>query len=245
MLGSGNSTTSVLAVQPPPQVDAPRRQARGAFDFLFRPIAPKAWNALLYCCGGAAAACVGAYLLVPSVSELAVFASLMFFTSGPFSTFLPAASEPILVAFGKLHPPLLLASLGVVGIALAEWVNYRVFAAVLHAPRLKSVRDARLMRWATTCFNVQPFWTAAFCAFTPFPFWMARTCAVVAHYPLDRFTMATVLGRFPRIWLIALVGSALPFTSRQIAVGGVIAVMVLASLAARRARRAHTSGGLQ
>jgi hypothetical protein len=104
MLGSGNSTTSVLAVQPPPQVDAPRRQARGAFDFLFRPIAPKAWNALLYCCGGAAAACVGAYLLVPSVSELAVFASLMFFTSGPFSTFLPAASEPILVAFGKLHP---------------------------------------------------------------------------------------------------------------------------------------------
>jgi membrane protein YqaA with SNARE-associated domain len=245
MLSSGRVSDSALVLASASAVKTGKRLIYRALGFLGRPIAPKSWNALLYCCGGAATVCLLSYALFPAASELVVFLSLMFFTSAPCSTFVPAASEPILMVFGKLHPPLLLASVGIGGIALAEWVNYRVFGAVLDAPRLRSLRDARLMRRATTSFNVLPFWTTAFCAFTPFPFWIVRTCAVVARYPFERFALATVLGRFPRIFLIALLGSALPITGPQIALGGGALVAILASLAVRSTRRVALSGGLQ
>lgn len=245
MRSSGHLPAVAPMLASAPSMRSRQRRLQRVLSFLGRPIAPPSWNSMLYCCGGAAVMCLLSYALFPEVSELVVFASLMFFTSSPCSTFLPAASEPILMVFAKLHPPLLLAGVGVSGIALAEWVNYRVFGAVLHAPRLAAVREAHLMRQATKWFNLLPFWTTAVCALSPFPFWIARTCAVVARYPLTRFALATVLGRFPRIFLIALLGSALPFSGPQIALGGGAFVAVLALLAVRRARRAALSGGLQ
>jgi uncharacterized membrane protein YdjX (TVP38/TMEM64 family) len=98
------------------------------------------------------------------------------------------------------------------------------------------------MRRAVRWFGVQPFWTVVLCAFTPIPFWMARTCAVVVHYPLARFALATVIGRFPRMYLWALLGSAVPFSVPQIAITGAIVVVLLAAVAAQRGRRLSRAG---
>ena len=207
-----------------------RRSVLWAFTV---PIISDRWDRLLSCCGGAAVLVLVAYTLFPQWGELTVYMAIMFFTAGPAGTLLPSASEPVLMAFGKLYRPVLLAGLAVPGIALAEWVNYRVFGAVLHARRLTSLREARLVRRATAWFAVQPFWTVTVCALTPVPFWTARTCAVLAGYPLWRFTVATVIGRFPRVFLIALVGSALPFTPQQIAITGVLLIGLAALVVAR------------
>lgn len=215
---------------------SPRRAAHTVAGLLRRRVIPASWDRLLHCLGALAVACVLAFVLAPSIADLAVFVAVMFFTSSPASTFLPSASEPILMAFGKIHPPLLLAVLAMPGITLAEWVNYRVFGVILDAPKLSSIREARWMRRATAWFAVQPFWTVVICAFTPIPFWMVRSCAVVARYPLGRFTLATALGRFPRVWLVALVGTALPFTARQLAVTALLLVIFLALVAVRRHR---------
>jgi membrane protein YqaA with SNARE-associated domain len=177
----------------------------------------------------------------PGCEELAAFAWLMFFTSGPTSTFLPSASEPILMAFGKLYPPLLLATIGVAAIALVEWINYRVFGAVLLARRLERVRSARFTRRLMTWFDVQPFATVVIAALTPIPFWIARCCAVISRYPMPRFIAATALGRFPRIWLIATVGTLLPFTSSAILAGGGVLILVAATAAAVGRRRGSTN----
>jgi membrane protein YqaA with SNARE-associated domain len=202
-----------------------------------RPVLNRSWDLMMYCCGAAALMTLLACWLHPPCTELAVFTWLMFFTSGPASTFLPSASEPILMAFGKLYPPTALAALGVGGIALVEWVNYRVFGAVMHTDPLARVRCARFTRRITAWFAAQPFATTAVAALTPIPFWIVRICGVLAKYPMRRFILATVIGRFPRIWLFAFLGTALPFSSSAILLGGGVAVLVAVVVAASRRRR--------
>lgn len=207
-----------------------------------RRILDRSWDQLLYCCAGAALMSVTVWWLFPESEELAVFAWLMFLTSGPFSTFLPSASEPILLAFGKLYPPLLLALLGVSAIALVEWLNYRVFGAVLLARRLEKVRSARVTRWVMRWFEILPFGTVVVAALTPIPFWLARCCAVIAHYPMPRFIVATAIGRFPRIWLIAAAGTLLPVSSAAILTVGGVLVLVGGVVGVSRRRLAGDDG---
>ncbi len=202
-----------------------------------RPVLPRSWDPMMYSCLVAGVATVLACSVFPTCTELAVFTWLMFFTSGPTSTFLPSASEPLLMAFGKLYPPLALAGLGVVGIALVEWVNYRVFGAVMHTDSLTRVRSARLTRRITACFAIQPFVTTAVAALTPMPFWVVRICGVLAQYPMPRFILATAIGRFPRIWLFAFLGTALPLSGSAILLGGGAVILVGAVVAASKRKR--------
>jgi membrane protein YqaA with SNARE-associated domain len=206
-----------------------------------RTVLARSWDRLLYCCGGAALLSLTVWCLFPRSEELALFAWLMFLTSGPTSTFLPSASEPILMAFGKLYSPLLLALIGVAAIALVEWLNYRVFGAVLLARRMDKVRTARITRWLMACFGVLPFTTVMIAAFTPIPFWLARCCAVLSHYPMPRFILATAIGRFPRVWLIATVGTLLPVTSATILTVGGVVVLVAGAVAVARRRKSTTA----
>ncbi len=208
-----------------------------------RPVLDRSWDPLLYCVAAAAATTLLISVVAPDWGELALFTSLMFVTSSPVSTFLPSASEPILIVFGKLYSPLLLGSLGVVGIALAEWVNYRVFETVLHARKLSKVRSSKLMRHLVRWFALQPFATVAVSALTPIPFWIARTCAVLAKYPMSRFILATAVGRFPRICAIALLGTVLPISTPAVWAGAgvLLLVCVLVASVARRRRAPNRS----
>lgn len=198
------------------------------------PVLDQSWDAILYVCAITGVATALACAVFPRITELAVFGWLMFLASGPTATFLPSASEPLLMAFGRLYPPLLLAVVGTLGVALVELVNYRVFGAVMLAQHLAPVRSARLTRRLASWFAAQPFATTVVAALTPIPFWVARICAVLSGYPMGRFIAGTALGRFPRIWFFAFVGTALPVSTSAILVGGAVVVLGAAVVAARR-----------
>jgi uncharacterized membrane protein YdjX (TVP38/TMEM64 family) len=206
---------------------------------LWRVIAPPQWDRMLHCCGAAAAVCIGVYLLAPSAADLVAFVAIMFVTNGPTGTFLPSASEPILLAYGKLYSPFLLACVGSAGVALAEWVNYRLFDVVLHARQLESVRASRITKRVTAWYRVSPAGTVALCALTPIPFVIARACSVLTGYPFGRHLAATVVGRFPRMWLVALAGTAMPFHPAQMMLAGLVVALMGATAAwhARSGRR--------
>lgn len=193
-------------------------------------IAPPSWDLLLRSCAIAALAATLVSILFPGVSDLAVFFTLMLICCGPTSAFLPAASEPVLIAFGRLYPPLLLAGIGIVAIVLVEFLNYIVFDAILHSEKLSKLRDAKIVQLVVRWFNAQPFVTVTVAALTPIPFWIARTCAVLSRYSIARYMCATALGRFVRIFLIAAVGSALPLTTGQIVAVGVAAMVVIVAV---------------
>jgi len=68
-------------------------------------------------------------LIVPGAVPLSVFLLFTLWTNGPYSPVLPAAYEPVLMLFGRLYPPLLVAAVGTLGTALVEYLNYHVYAA--------------------------------------------------------------------------------------------------------------------
>jgi uncharacterized membrane protein YdjX (TVP38/TMEM64 family) len=201
-------------------------------------VAPCSWDIMLRSCGLVALAALTVSLLFPAISDLAAFFTLMLVACGPASAFMPAMSEPVLMVFGRLYPALMVAGIGIVAIVLVEFLNFRLFDAVLHSNRLTGFRNAKCTRLVIHWFESQPFLTVAVAAFTPIPFWTARTCAVLSRYSLPRYMCATALGRFWRIFLIAAVGSVLPFTVEQLLLGVAFLIVALgAVMLLRRHRR--------
>lgn len=195
---------------------------------LFCAVAPDAWDGLLWASGLVAALGIVLASFVPQASELAVFFSLTLLTNGPHSIVLPVAYEPIVMIFGRLYPPMVIAALGTLGQILVEHVNYRVYGAALRSRLLAGMGTSRWVRRVVSWFRAQPFFTVCMCALTPVPFWAARICASLDGYPLGRYLAATAVGRFPRLWFYAAVATALPVGTDLIVVGGIVVALPFA-----------------
>ena len=204
---------------------------------LFKVVAPPEWDGLLR--GSGAVAVLGILLttVVPKATDLAVLFSLALLANGPFSMFLPAAVEPMVMVFARLHPGALVAGIVTLAAVLAEYVDYRLFAGVLLSERMGRARDTRTARFIVWLFRQSPFLAVFLGALTPLPFWLVRISAVLAGYPVSRFLVATAIGRFPRFLFYAALGTLLPVDSDLLIAAGVGLTVVFAVVIWVRTRR--------
>jgi uncharacterized membrane protein YdjX (TVP38/TMEM64 family) len=109
-----------------------------------------------------------------------------------------------------------------------EFVNWYIYSWVLNWNRLQSFRGNRMVRWGVDRFATAPATTTIFFAATPLPFWVVRGLAIMHDYPLRRFMVATAIGRFPRFFAYAWLGSAFSIPTYIIVaiiiLGGVVAI---------------------
>jgi len=204
---------------------------------LLKVVAPPEWDGLLR--GSGAVAVLGILLttVVPKATDLAVLFSLTLLANGPFSMFLPAAVEPMVMVFARLHSGVLVAGIVTLAAVLAEYVDYRLFAGVLLSDRLAGARNTRVARLVVWMFEHSPFLAVFLGALTPLPFWLVRISAVLAGYPVSRFLVATALGRFPRFLFYAALGTLLPVDSDLLIAVGVGLTVVFAVVIWVRTRR--------
>jgi hypothetical protein len=182
-------------------------------------------------------------LMVPGAAALVVFVVFSVWTNGPHSPLLPAAHEPVLMLYGRLYPPWIIAALGTAAILLAEWINYHIYRHAADLPALSGVRHRRTVRWAVRLFERSPFAAMVVFALGLLPYWIGRLLSVLSGYPLGRHLAATAIGRFPRLWLFAALGG-LAIPSRwlvAVAVGSIVAAAVFAAVRILRARRPRPS----
>lgn len=154
---------------------------------------------------------------------------------GPASPFLPAAFEPVLLAYGRLYPPLVVALVGAAASIVAEALNYSGYAWLVHNRRLGRVRE--VSAGVTRIFRRTPFLACVVVASTPLPDWSVRVLGALARYPARRYLLAFAVGRVPKFWLIATVGQAL-----QVSRGAVVALVlgsVLVTYAGVAIKRLH------
>mgnify|MGYP002813231762 CR=1 FL=1 len=199
-----------------------------------RPVAASQWDGLFRATGlvGIVAILLVEFARTAPVRDLAVFFSLALFVNGPYSPLMPVGFEPILMAYGQIYPPLLVALVGVCGQLLVEVVNYHLYGAAMRSAMMTRARESRLVRRTIAWFEVQPFLTTFVCALTPIPFWVVRIAAPLANYPMGRYLAATALGRLPRLWFYASIGAILPFSGDVILGVGLGATAILAVLIA-------------
>jgi membrane protein YqaA with SNARE-associated domain len=200
------------------------------------------WDAAVRGTAVMALAAIPALLWLPRAGELTVFMLATIWCHGPLSPLLPATFEPILMHFGRLYHPMVIALLGTIGNVYIEYFNYRLYGGVLRLEALERMNGAvergRLMRW----FERSPFLAVWFGTVTPIPDWLGRIVASVANYPQGRYLLAFSLGRFPRFLLFASLGAWLSLSTRMIVMAMVTTIAVAGIVALIKWRQMRLGG---
>ena len=124
----------------------------------------------------------------------------------------PFPHEPVLLFFAKSYSANLCALASFVGCMVAGLCDYAFFLPFLHHPRIRSkYANVGVYQTSVKHFRKSPFWAVVFAALTPFPFYPVKLLSICDRYPLKRYLPALALGRIPRYWCIAYVGSEFQF----------------------------------
>ncbi len=164
------------------------------------------WDGVLRLSGAAGLVAIPVTFLWPTAAAFTGFVLATFWLNGPLAPFFPATYEVMLVPLGRLYPPWGIAGAGMACIVGVEYVNFHLYGRFAKASALKRVREGRVARLVLAWFRAAPFWAVWVCAWSPLPYWVVRLAAPVAGYPIGRYLAATILGRFPRLWVFATIG---------------------------------------
>jgi len=166
------------------------------------------WDGVVRGTGVLAALAIPGVLLLPAgFGGLVGFVLVTVWVNGPLGIFLPATYEPILMLFGRVYHPLSVSTLGIVGVLYVEYLNYHLYAGLLRLEALRAVRQSRTVRRIVRLFARAPFFTIWLCSWSPLPYWAVRLLGPMVRYPVRRYLTATFLGRFPRLWFFAALGT--------------------------------------
>jgi len=126
------------------------------------------------------------------------------------NTLIPIAPhEPVILLYGKLYSPCLVAICAGIAILVIELINYHVLVPLLDLKRIRAFREKPLYQSAEHYFSKLPFSSLLFACFAPIPFIPFRVLAVTTRYSVRKFALSVFLGRTPRFYLLALTGKAL------------------------------------
>jgi uncharacterized membrane protein YdjX (TVP38/TMEM64 family) len=203
------------------------------------------WDIVLRVSGGLALLGIVLTRAVPAIGGLVSFVVVTIWVNGPLAPFLPATYEPILMMFGRLYPPLLVAALGIAGTLFIEFVNYYMYRKIVHHGSTRRLRATRVVQRVVKLFEKAPFFTVWLCSWSLLPYWAIRVVAPLAGYPIAKYLTATFLGRFPRLWFFAALGQFLDISVGVLAAitAGAILVGVLVLAPRRRRAEADASAG--
>ena len=118
--------------------------------------------------------------------------------------------EPVLIYFGKVANLWLAATWATAGTIVAAIMDHAVFVPVLNLRSIQSYKEKRLYRKAIRYFMRWPFATIVVTGFTPIPFFPFKFLVFSIRYPMWKWTTALVVARFPRYYLLALLGATVP-----------------------------------
>ena len=193
---------------------------------LVRPRGDRRWDVFLRATGLVGLLGIPVLYFVANSAPLVWLAVVSLPANSPLSPLLPTFFEPLIIQAAKWSPVWAVTLVACSGYMYMEYLNWHVYAWVLNWDRLAEFRSRRSVRWGVRMFAHSPFWMVVIFAFTPLPFWAGRTLAILHHYPLGRFMLATAIGRVPRWLLYAWFGSRM-----NIPVWVLVAAIVVPALA--------------
>ena len=156
----------------------------------------------------------------------------------PTNSMIPAPHEPGLLFFAKFYHPVWIALAGTLGTAIAAFADYDLVGRAMRHPRIGRARDTRVYKAAVRWLMAWPFATIVVFAFTPLPIYVVRVLAPATGYPLHRYVIALMVGRFPRFLAVAYVGYVLPIPAWVL--GLLFVLFLLPFVPTRLTRRAST-----
>lgn len=137
------------------------------------------------------------------------------------------ANEPALFAAAKASPPMAVAIAGTAGCVVAIILDYALIGwFVNHRLVRTELEDSRGYRVAQRFFGRAPFVLILVSALLPVPFYPVKILAIAGSYPLVRFVLAVILGRFPRFYVLALGGQKVQAPDSALVSAGVALALI-------------------
>ena len=195
---------------------------------LLRPRGDHRWDWFLRGTVVAAVLGIGLAIALPASIPLVWLAVLSIPANSPLSPILPTLFEPIIIEAGQFANPWAVSIVALGGYMYTEYVNWHLYAWVLEGERAVWLRRQAWVQRSVEYFAQAPFTSVVVFAFTPLPFWVARGLAILRSYRLAPFLLATAVGRWPRFFLYAWLGSAVRipvWVLVAVIVGGLVAVV--------------------
>jgi len=156
----------------------------------------------------------GVYLLGGEGSTAAGLAMLFAYLSLA-CTFLPLPTAWIVIwaaapaAKGGLGlNPWVVASVGAAGTAVANMHDYYLVTFLYRYKPMRRIRTTRFYRRFAQWYNRAPFGTLAAASFLPIPVDVVRLLAISEGYSRWRFALGSLVGRWPRYLLFAILADA-------------------------------------
>jgi membrane protein YqaA with SNARE-associated domain len=145
--------------------------------------------------------------------------------NSPFGWFFPM-QEPILMLYGNLYHPFVVALTAGIATFMIEIINYQILVPICNLKQLQSFRKKRFYRILEGYFNKIPFIVISFVGFTPLPHAPFRILAVLTKYSVIRYAIATFVGRAPFYYLVAMTGKVLNIPNYVYVIATAIAIIV-------------------
>jgi membrane protein YqaA with SNARE-associated domain len=131
---------------------------------------------------------------------------LFFYCFPPQFILAAVPHEPVILYFGKFYPAWTAALVATAGTLITEIINYSIFKYLADLKAFQRICAGRLIVRMVGLFRKAPFPTLWIAGLTPVPFYPFRFLVVLARYPLPLYALAVLLSRFPRFYLLALIG---------------------------------------
>jgi hypothetical protein len=212
-------------------------KAEAAFRALVKPRGDRRWDIFLRGTAVAALVLIPIAIMFPNQAALVWLAVVGVPANGPLGPLLPTAFEPLMMEAVKYHTPLEVALVSLAVYMYMEYLNLHIYRWILSFKKLEKLRENKITQKAGEYFAMQPFATTMVVAALPLPFWVVRCLAILRNYEIERYMLATLIGRFPRLYLYAWLGEKLMLPRWilvSIAVGGALVLIVWRLLHGRK-----------
>lgn len=154
--------------------------------------------------------------------------------------------EPVVIWYGSVGSIWWTATAASAGTLVAGFLDHSVFVPVMNLKGLTGYKEKAWYQKAARLFMKYPFAVIVVAGFTPIPFFPFKFLSFSLRYPLARYLIALLVGRFPRYVLLAWIGHVIQIpTWLLIAVfGGAILAYALKGgpEVLRYLRKSRTSG---
>jgi uncharacterized membrane protein YdjX (TVP38/TMEM64 family) len=180
---------------------------RRLWDLLFRRRGAGYWRVFIWATAVTALACIPIVTAFPDSVPLVWLWLVGIPANSPIAPLFPTAFEPLVVEAAKYQPALTVTLVATASFVYMEFINWYVFAWVLSWEKLEGLKSHRWVRWGIRHFSHAPYLTVFAFAVTPIPFWIARSLAILYRLSFWRYMVAMAIGRFPRLYIYAWLGS--------------------------------------
>ena len=150
--------------------------------------------------------CLALYILSRTQGEGYSWSSLFLLYMSFANTFVPLPTNPLIIMLGRTHDPLLVGVLGAVGTAIANLTEYNVIAYISASKYADRVKKRKFYLKFQEWYWHHPFLLLMLTNFLPLPVDPVRWLSISSGYSRYCFAAATLAGRAPRYYLLALLG---------------------------------------